>query len=369
MYDTAAVALDSIYDSQIGPDKGSASSFERASTKYGGRYTVTVDFSPKPAHPAANTLYSPPSTPQGVPDPDGVLMYRVYVPLNPANLEGDVPLPQVTIEGGGADVVRGACSTDPPDTGDQLNDAIAGSSYPASVPRPPIPGAHNPPTWSRAYGNEVYGLFGNDQNAYLTAGISRQYGDLVVIHGRAPTFRNTRAGQSVVGHYQLRYWSICENSITTRVVACAADADAALRDGYYTYVISDPDVRPSNASAADGVTWLPWGGTFPDGVVIYRNMLPSAAFTAAVQEIGRGQSPQHIMGPYYPQIVYCAPATFQEGGWAACQRQSAGSATSRSLPRSRDGAARHTIHADDRPGARRPPHRLGDRDQAGVHRR
>ena len=52
---------------------------------------------------------------------------------------------------------------------------------------------------------------------------------------------------------------------------------AAVRHGYYTYVIPDSDVRPSNAKTVwcVGVTWLPWGGVFPNGVLIYRNMLAS----------------------------------------------------------------------------------------------
>lgn len=321
VYDATAVPVDSAYDAQIAPDAGSANPFVAKPRRGAGdSYTEYVDFEQKPSDPAPNTLYIA-DTPQGAPTPLATLMYRVYVPQTEGEPQGNVPLPQVSLQSSnGAPIASyGACGPATSEGGAQLNEEIANSNYPEGAPTPEIPGATSPPTWSRAFSNQYAGLYGNQQNAYLTATISRQYGNLVVIHGKAPTFPNTRAGKPAYAkNRQVRYWSICENSQTTRVISCAADYQAAVKRGYYTYVISDPDERPANATAANGVRWLPWGGAFPTGLVIYRNMVPAPSFTQAVQSIQEGDSPAAVMGPYYPSAVYCAKATFEAGGWKAC---------------------------------------------------
>ena len=327
LYSTNQITLDSVYDAQIQPDRGSSNPF-RAAPRPGtsNHYTEYVQFTAAPSKPAPNTLYVG-DIPQGAPTPAATLMYRVYVPTDPTSSAGGVPMPQLTLETTSGTVLDSysPCANTSVDTGGQLNQDIANSNYPQGAPTPPIEGATNPPTWSRAFGNAYVGLDGNSQNAYLTATISRQYGNVVVIHGKAPTFPNTRAGVPPYKPSQLRYWSICENSSTTRVISCAADYAAAVRHGYYTYVISDPDVRPSNATAANGVTWLPWGGVFPNGVLIYRNMLASPQFSQAIQNITPTDSPAAVMGPYFPQLAYCTTAEFEAGGWKACLAGSGGS--------------------------------------------
>jgi hypothetical protein len=321
VYDEKLVPLDSAYDARIAPDAGSSNPFvgKPRRSAPGDKYTEYVDFTAAPANPAPNTLYVG-DTPQGTPTPESTLMYRVYVPQNPAEPAGSVPLPQITVQSteGATIETYGACGSSAIELGGQLNEEIANSNWPAGAPTPEIPEATNPPTWGRAFLSKLIGVYANQQNAYLKATISRQYGGVVVIHGKAPTFANTRAGQPPYAKRQVRYWSICQNSDTTRVISCAADYQAALTQGYYTYVISDPDQRPSNATAANGVTWLPWGGIFPNGEVILRNMLPSSSFAQAIQNVGETSSPQAVMGPYLPQALYCPKATFEAGGWSAC---------------------------------------------------
>jgi hypothetical protein len=320
VYDEKLVPLDSVYDAEIDPEPGSSNPYRAKPARHSGdRYTEYVDFSAAPSDPAPNTLYVG-DTPQGTPTPEGTLMYRVYVPQNSAEAQGNVPLPQITLQTdeGTTLAAYGACASSQIEVGGQLNQEIADSNYPEGAPTPEIPGATNPPSWSRAFGSDVVGVYANQQNAYLKATISRQYGDLVVIHGKAPTFPNTREGQPPYLPRQVRYWSFCENSETTRVISCAADYDAAIKKGYYTYVVSDPDERPANATAGDGVTWLAWGGVFPSGLVIYRNMLPASSFGEAIQHVAEESSPQTVMGAYFPQIGYCTKAKFEAGGWRAC---------------------------------------------------
>jgi hypothetical protein len=320
VYDSRAVPLDSVYDARIAPDLGSANPYlAKPLPGSGNSYTEYVDFKAAPSNPAPNTLYVGDGS-QGNPAPLATLMYRVYVPNAPADPAGG-PLPQVTLQTESGTTLQsyGGCASSSIETGGRLSEEIANSNYPPGAPTPPIEGATNPPTWSRALTGRLIGVFANQQNAYLAATISRQYGGIVVIHGKAPTFPNTRAGDPVYASRQVRYWSICENNkATTRVISCAADYHAAINRGYYTYVISDPQARPANATASNGVTWLPWGGTFSDGYVILRNLLPSPTFAQAIQNVGEGSAPQAVMGPYFPSTVYCAKGTFERGAWGAC---------------------------------------------------
>jgi hypothetical protein len=118
----------------------------------------------------------------------------------------------------------------------------------------------------------------------------------VVIHTDAPTFPNTNAGQPVYKPSDLRYWSFCTYAVDGEaLVGCAADYHAAIVHHEITYVISDPEDRPANATSQDGVTWLPWGAE-----------APSRSSTATC-------------GPYYPTAVYCSTATFEKGGWKTCR--------------------------------------------------
>ena len=317
-YHPGGVPLDSLYDAQIRPDRGSSNPFAGKAVKgHPQRYTFTVLFSDKPAHPAPNTMYAGKTDVGGAPNPGGLLMMRVYVPTDPKSPQGGVPFPTITTETTDGRVlnVGDACSGSTPKAGGAVNNALTGNSFPAQSPTADATSAI---TWSRAYGNPYAGAFGNQQNAYLTATISRRFGDFVVIHAKAPSFPDTRAGQPAYGLHDTRYWSICQNSSSTRVNACAADFEAHVKKGWFTYVISDPSQRPRNATAANGVAWLPWGAVDTTAVVIYRNMLVSQAFRYAVQDVQKGQDPQKVMGAYFPKAVYCDKATFEHGGWHAC---------------------------------------------------
>jgi hypothetical protein len=320
VYQPNAVPIDSIYDTHIRPDKGSQNPYAALASKRSGRhYSVTVQFTAKPAKPAPNTIYAGQTKIQGAPNPAGTLMLRVYVPVNPKSPQGGVPLPTVTLQTTSGQVLTAgaACSRDLPSTSGAVNGFLTDNSAPVQSQQN---GSASPlPTWSRAFGNPYAGAFGNQQNAYLTAEISRNYGSLVVIHAKAPTFPNTSVGDAVYDPHQLRYWSICQNSNDTRVVSCAADYQAHVKDGYYTYVISDPSQRPSNATARNGVVWLPWGAAEATALLIYRNMVPAGTFAHAAQDIAsKTDNPKKVMRAYYPKAVYCDRATFEKSGWRSC---------------------------------------------------
>jgi hypothetical protein len=86
-----------------------------------------------------------------------------------------------------------------------------------------------------------------------------------------------------------------------------------------TFVISDPADKPSDAAlASHQANWIPWGGIFYDGVVIYRHMLPASSFAEAIQNVPEGADAAAIMGDYFPRSGYCSTAGFESGGAAAC---------------------------------------------------
>jgi hypothetical protein len=252
--------------------------------------------------------------------PTAMLIYRIYVPTDPTSPSGSVSYPSVRVQSGHATVTEPPCATVTPRGGSAIYAAFANSDYPSFLPSQNVSGASRIPTWFRAFGSQL----GNKQNAYLWTTISRQYGSVVVIHARAPSFPNNRKGQPVYGDHQLRYWSVCTYDAQGQEgYGCAADYSAAVRHGDVTYVVSDPGSRPSNATARDGVTWLPWGGDQYSGQIMERNMLPSPAFAHAIQRVtptGRTSNPRRVLGQYYPRAVYCTTARFERGGWRACFR-------------------------------------------------
>jgi len=318
VYQDDAAPIASIYDAEIQPDAGSGNPFVGPVAKdKPEKYTVTVLFTAPPSQPAPNTLYAGESTVDGTPNPAGTLMLRTYVPQHESSPQGSVPFPTVTWQTTSGTVLSAgaACASALPANDDVIAQELNSQSFPVELSS----GSSTAVTWSRTASTGVG--YPNPQNAYLSATISREEGDLVVVHALAPTFPNTSKGVPVYTPSQLRYWSICVNSETTQVISCVPDYRSPLVDGYYTYVISDPSVRPKNATARNGVAWLPWGSTDLESVLILRNMLPAATFTQAAQNVSTASgspSAEQVMGPYYPEAVYCAPSTFQAGGWRAC---------------------------------------------------
>jgi len=323
VYDSATRILDAITDYQIQPDPGSTNPFLTGIQATPRRYTVHVVFTARPGQPAPNTIYAG-TVPEGAPNPGGALIYRVYVPMDSSSPTGGEPLPTVTLEERGVHqpVRFGQCPPLPPSTGGLLNQTLNRQDYPAGVPAPVnFPSAQNPPQWKRYYGQTGGGelFWSNRDNAYMRLQLSRSFGNLVVLRGKAPTFPDTSAGVPVTAPSQVRYWSICEYEfLSQRYVGCTADYQTPLdSQGYFTVVISDPSDRPQNANPADGVTWLPWGPYY-DGMAFYRQMLASPDFLQAIAQVPQGTDPRMIEGDYYPVAAYCTKQRFEQGGWQAC---------------------------------------------------
>lgn len=331
-------------DFELAPDAGSANPFVAGAgrnTPVSWRhYTLFITFD-QADHPGRNTIYVDPSR-----HPSGVFTLRVYVPDRGRDVTGGVGLPQVTWEpaapGGlpGLPALSSPCRGLEKPSSSLVTGAYAGQEGP--LLGGPLPG-RNPPDWHKftnlcqsgadllfgnALGDQVpkagpnpCGRFGtggflsNIDNAYVYAFVSRGFGPIVVFHGKAPTFAATYPDAGVTPRAaQLRYWSFCQNDpFSERYVACRRDDQISRRKGEFTIVISPPGDWPAAARrrCSGAATWIPWGPQ-PQGVILYRQMLPSPSFRQAIQNVAYG-SEKAEMGRYYPTGRYVA-------GWRAAVR-------------------------------------------------
>jgi hypothetical protein len=350
LYDLEARPIDALADVELNPDPGSSNPFAPGADRTGEArdYTVFVDFGAPPATRAPNTVYAGAGQ-GGTPNIAGLLIYRIYLPDAGRNDTGDVGLPTVTLQtANGGPAPRSACADlQRQSVPKALNDGIAASN---GLPIPEVgevPGT-NPPRWAkftslprtvtdalfvnpyadafRALADTLPidqlggagGFLSNTHNAYMTTATNRSRGRVLITRMRAPTFADTRPGPSRMPTAQLRYFSFCQNEIATqRFIACVTDDRTAVgRDGYMTFAVSTPADRPANATAACGVTWLPWGPV-QEGILIYRHMLPDPGFGQAIQRTARLQEAK-VMGEYLPvSRYYAGKADFEALGCAA----------------------------------------------------
>ena len=340
VYDPAGRPLDSLNDTQIAPSPGSTNPFLPGADRTASdrTYDLNIDFGTPPAQRAPNTLYTGQGQ-NGLPNVAGTFIYRIYVPDTGRDEFGDVGLPTVTLESDdGQPVSATDCRHFSKPTSD-VNHQVAAAGPPAQADVAPWPGT-DPPTWRRfvnlpvaeadgllenPYGQPARqaadqlplnslggngGFFSNRDNDYVYAPISRGHGEVLVLHGRAPTFADTGGGTPAMPTgQQLRYFSICQNeAFSTRYIACLHDDQIVTdADGWYTIVLSTADQRPAHATKACGVNWIPWGPV-EEGVLIYRDMLPDPSFGQAIQRIPKHGDEEATMGDYYPRGRYVATA-------------------------------------------------------------
>lgn len=352
-YDTLLRPTDALTDYQLEVDGGNP---YRTAAGTAARYTAYVEPGAVPEQRSANTFYAGSVNVVGqaaLPNPAWALIYRVYLPQG--SRSGGVALPSLHLEAGGADtpIAFEPCNPLPPDgVPSLLNAAIREASDPGLLGLP-FPFSPETPQMIRFYGlpetvrvllsnaldfdlpleaitarDTGGGFLSNVDNAYLTSMMSRDKGALYILRGRAPRYAHLPS-DAPLGSAQLRYWSICTNEfVSQRYVGCLTDFQVPVdRDGFFTVVVSDPDQRPDNAVADNAMAWLPWGAAYPDSVLIYRHMLPSAHFAQAVQNVPYGTPPSEVMGDYLPRIAYCDRERIEAAGadaaaaFAACTAQ------------------------------------------------
>lgn len=333
-YTITGKPVDFLTDRDIAPSNGSVNPFARVITPFpdpaNRHWQVALDPALAPGTGHGRGLapfFSDNCTETGG---AGWLVLRIYVPTSASDPLGGVPLPTITL----VDFAGEPLAVYEPCAAPILPAWVITEAARLFVGSVTLP-LESPLTLRRC---ELAFLFPNPDNAYLCARTHPTAGVVVVVAGMAPTFPDTRGGESPAQHRQLRYWSFCTNTLADPypVVACASDADAAAADRHgggdgsnYVFVASAPADRPSNADAAHGVVWLPGGGdASSDGVLIFRNMLPAADFAYPVQRVPPGQPAAAAMGPYAPRVGQCAKQVFEAGGVDACLAASAAASAS-----------------------------------------
>ncbi len=346
---------DSIRDLNITPDPGSVNPFRTSNrrTAKPRAYTLHVVGGPIPATRARNTIYT------GSTDPTARvgMSIRNYLPDRGRDGTGDAGLPKLTLELADGRALTGATacaalqpikdkstSTFPQDAWKSL---VAGSSDPANAP------AVNPPRWERFWNAQysVAGVFtadpakrlaqfppsdaggfqSNPDTRYLLVPVSLNYGKVITVSGRMPTFPSTlpEATRWNPSRYQVRYWSLCTGSspVTGLGYDCVYDQQVPLASGRrYTLVVSRPGDRPRNARPACGYRWLTFGKgeNYPDpaarsyvDTLYMRFMAADPSFRQAPQRIKTPGTEAAVMGAYFPRSQYTSKAAFEKRGCKA----------------------------------------------------
>jgi hypothetical protein len=174
--------------------------------------------------------------------------------------------------------------------------------------------ANGPPTDREAPSQPVFirpqtgvaNLFPNPDNTYLATIAFHRPGVVAVVTGRAADVPE-----------QVRFWSLCTNEYRKPypVTACVPDSEVVTDDdGDYTFVISTPEDRPATATEADGVTWIDWGSTEVEAILLMRHMLADPDEPTSAVNVEPGALVQTTMGPYAPIGRYCTVEDFDAAG-------------------------------------------------------
>jgi len=325
-------SVDGLNDTQILPDPGSTNPYlvgaDRTAVKRD--YTVRIVKGQVPAGGRApNTIYTTSADGSKSGGTAQRFSLRIYDPDMGTDREGGVPLPQVTIvTSSGTRIPVPSCPDQaPPDTG--LTSILANSGTGAQLPAGTNVRATNPPAWHKftslgsaltgdsSLGGPEGGFGDNPDNKYVFTFFSQDFGQVLLLRAKAPSFPHTDAGEPVMGSGQVRYWSFCTNSQATNFYACRQDEQVQTdQAGNFAVVVSTAAARPRNATGACGFTWLP-SGPLNTSVLILRNMLPDPTFREAIQNTQPGTEAK-VMGPYYPDGKYYATtADFERLGCPA----------------------------------------------------
>lgn len=341
---TSAFAL---ADSEIKPNSGAINPFisgaERNNENRGYQFEIAAGAAP--IIPLDNVLYDFAAV--GENDDEAVLLYRVYVPNEGRDATGGVGLPDPELTLSSGEVL----------TGQNLCDTLQADQELLAIPFIPAPtyaalrqnnSAKENPTW-RAFYNTPFNLqcvfrdqcggsperqfpfFANLDNQYVSTTVDRDIAPVAVIRGKVPSVPATLQGNDVFDpdQAQLRYWSLCQNEYySQKVTGCLYDEQVTTNpDGFYTIVTSLPEDRPSNVTDECGIGFIPWsddGDGFgivegqesnkTDGLLILRNMLPSATFDKAVQNTNVPGDAADVMGDFLPNLQYFTKAEFEALG-------------------------------------------------------
>ena len=354
-YTTGAKPYDFLTDMNIKPDSGNSNPYVTGS--YGDQQNYTLKIMPGvvPETKQPNTIYLGPtenisSTP---------LILRIYVPETKEDLTGGSGLPSVTLVRGNGERVSGKqlCA--------ELENPIIGGPK-RFIAAPVIPMELYKKMmairevreslleskmdewvvfWDPRIGvlrisaptlgwmmrkiagagliKKSSGYYANFDNEYVSLYLNDKFGKVVILEGKMPRTPTQGTQWSDSSKYDIRYWSLCTNEglATTRFSDCVYDSNVVLdtnRD--YKIVISKKANRPDNATRECGITWLDWGdkgdgaGNENITLLLLRNMLATAHFKQAIQNVPAVGKEKNTMGAHLPKPTYSSRAAFEKRG-------------------------------------------------------
>ncbi len=333
-----------LMDQNIAADTGSINPFISGNERNNENrdYQIQILNGEAPQSPLNNTLYD-----YAQDDGQATLLYRVYVPNTGKDATGGTDLPQAELTLSSGEVLMGQAACD------NLQSDATILSIPF-VPADTYAGLrqNNPakenPIWRAAY-NVQFNLrcaflgmctgeperqvawYANLDNQYLATYLDRSIKPIAVIRGKIPKVPATLAGGDTFdeSQAQLRYWSLCQNEYySQKVTGCLYDEQVTINpDGYFTIVTSLESERPSNATDACGIGYLPWSAEgdglsiLPgrnnhenDALLILRNMLPVNGFAKTVQETAIPGDEADVLAEFMPTVQYFTQADFEALG-------------------------------------------------------
>lgn len=162
------------------------------------------------------------------------------------------------------------------------------------------------------YNQSSESLYAAADNQYLTAQITREPDEVVLIRFQPPTWSDGG---------QVRYWSLSQGDRASLTHHTLVDRDANLSDdGWLTLVIGD-DTAATRTAAAEH-HFVPWSTPEDELVLIYRNLLAAADFDGNPSKVplydasqsSEGQEATAYLGDHAPRGIRCAAADFTTDG-------------------------------------------------------
>jgi hypothetical protein len=319
--------LATLVDIDLDPDAGSANPWRgEVPADAGRRYTARLEFD---AAPAARSSYRPNTSyvgqrADGGFNPAVFLIYRMYgsdLGALPPNSAG-VALPALTVRDGDGEIVEHFEQCDPYPEGRAA--PVDRTRFPV-LPIPDHRAVNRAGEWDTSpnWGLDV-DLLANADVLYLSSFFGRRNGEVFAVRGRRPHTPDPAAGIPLWSATEIRMWSVCAyNFWNGRANACVQDSEiVADADGDYTLVVSDEAHRPSNAVAAQGVSWLD-AGPFLDGQLTFRMLLEDATLLRRLRTAVESEEVSEEIRPFVPRAVFCSRAAFENGGWDACAAEDA----------------------------------------------
>ena len=331
--------IDILLDKDIVPDTGSINPFvvgspRNASTR---QYTFTIKAGEAPNCPLSSNVLE-------ASDFLSTLMYRIYLPDENRDADGDAGLPRVTLHMTDGSILQGDEACDAVNFQLQEGDdtviwyepeeyaALRGAANPAK----------NPPPFRASYNFEFHKQcdFGGDCSSVPESGIrypfpdphylysftSRDYGEVLVLRGKMPVTPRTFNGvENNTEEGEVRYLSVCSfEYYSRRAEQCLFDEQIEVNDdGFYTIVVTRREDKPDNATPECGVTHLSWsaqGDGFGiidgeennanDGFVLFRNLIPSPDFPYAPPP-PTSLDQEEVMGDYLTRGRYLTRSEFE----------------------------------------------------------